>query len=133
MTLTKKQRKEVWDKSDGVCWYCGCNLPEKGWHADHFEPIGRENRYEWDREKKRYNTTLIRILRPQLDTIENTVPSCRPCNLYKSSYDIEWWRKLISRAPEIQRKANSGFRAGERFGLIEVHEQPVVFWFENRG
>ena len=42
MALTKKQRVELRMKFGGRCAYCGCELPEKGWHADHVEAeIGR--------------------------------------------------------------------------------------------
>ena len=37
MTLTKKQRAEVFAMFDGHCAYCGCVLPEKGW-----QPVGRQ-------------------------------------------------------------------------------------------
>ncbi|HHR4690493.1 TPA: HNH endonuclease, partial [Salmonella enterica] len=37
MSLTKKQRAELRMKFGGRCAYCGCVLPEKGWHADHVE------------------------------------------------------------------------------------------------
>jgi hypothetical protein len=37
MALTKKQRAELRMKFGGRCAYCGCELPEKGWHADHVE------------------------------------------------------------------------------------------------
>lgn len=40
MAINKK-RQAIWDKSNGHCWYCGCQLGEKGWHADHFEPVVR--------------------------------------------------------------------------------------------
>lgn len=35
MALTKKQRAILREKFGGKCAYCGCELPEKGWHADH--------------------------------------------------------------------------------------------------
>lgn len=39
MSLTKKQRAELRMKFGGRCAYCGCELPEKGWHADHVEAV----------------------------------------------------------------------------------------------
>lgn len=35
MALTKKQREKLRMKFGGRCAYCGCELPEKGWHAGH--------------------------------------------------------------------------------------------------
>lgn len=42
MVLTKKQRAELRMKFGGRCAYCGCELPEKGWHADHVEAVYRK-------------------------------------------------------------------------------------------
>ncbi|MES1842645.1 hypothetical protein ABUT89_26860, partial [Escherichia coli] len=33
--ISKIQRAELRMKFGGRCAYCGCKLPEKGWHADH--------------------------------------------------------------------------------------------------
>lgn len=43
MALTKKQRAELRMKFGGRCAYCGCELPEKGWHADHVEAVLRKS------------------------------------------------------------------------------------------
>ena len=98
MTLTKKQRKEVWDKSDGVCWYCGCNLPGKGWHADHIEPIFRG----W---KERHE--------PERNRMSNIVPACSKCNLLKSTYSLEVFREEVELQVARGRKYSSNFRNAE--------------------
>ncbi|EAV6934312.1 HNH endonuclease, partial [Salmonella enterica] len=40
--ISKEQRAELRLKFGGRCAYCGCPLPEKGWHADHVEPVRRD-------------------------------------------------------------------------------------------
>lgn len=40
MKLNKKQRELVYNKYNGKCAYCGCNLPTR-WHVDHIEPLCR--------------------------------------------------------------------------------------------
>lgn len=30
-------------KFGGRCAYCGCELPEKGWHADHVQAVLRKS------------------------------------------------------------------------------------------
>lgn len=110
-----KKRQEIWNKSGGKCWYCGCDLPEKGWHADHFEPVFR------------YNGSFDR---PERDNKENLVPACAPCNLFKSTFTIELFREQIENQIERGRRSSVNFRTAERFGLIEVTSNPVVFWFE---
>lgn len=64
------------------------------------------------------------------DTLENQFPACAPCNLFKTSYSLEMFRKQISLQVERGRKSSVNFRTAERFGLVEVVEKPVVFWFE---
>lgn len=118
MALTKKQRKLVFAKSDGRCWYCGCDLPEKGWHADHMDAVYRQAPGTW---------------KPQNDVIENIVPACAPCNLFKSVFSVEDFRREIAAQIERARKSSVNFRTAERFGLLEVTSAPVVFWFEQEG
>ena len=114
MALTKKQRTELRMKFGGRCAYCGCELPEKGWHADHVQPVAR----------------ISEVRNIYADTLENQYPACAPCNLLKTSYSLEMFRKQISLQVERGRKSSVNFRTAERFGLVEVVEKPVVFWFE---
>jgi hypothetical protein len=41
MKLSPAQREEVRMMFGGFCAYCGCALPQKGWHADHVESVKR--------------------------------------------------------------------------------------------
>ena len=145
MALSKKQRQLVWAKSGGRCWYCGCELPERGWHADHLEPVIRNDwaiKLQQDqdaRDSKRFGIDIERkhgipkAVRPENDKLDNMVPACAPCNLFKATYDVEFFRSEIEAQIERVRKASSGFRIAERMGIIEAKPQEkVVFWFERR-
>jgi 5-methylcytosine-specific restriction endonuclease McrA len=135
MGLSKKQRKQVYDKSGGKCWYCGCDLPERGWHADHIQPVIRELKIVPDTSNSIYSHKMVatgKLGRAQNDTIDNMVPACAPCNLFKASYDVEFFRTEIEAQIERVRKASSGFRIAERCGLIETKPQRVVFWYETQ-
>lgn len=123
-----KKRKAIWDKTAGKCFYCGCELPEKGWHADHFHNIGRDLEI---RGNKIVSTN--KSSRPELDNDDNLVPSCAPCNLFKSTYSIELMRQEIEAQYERIRSKSPGFRMLERMGLMSKSEKPVVFWFEKQG
>lgn len=68
--------------------------------------------------------------RPEAERLENMFPACAPCNLLKTSYSLEMFRKQVSLQVERGRKSSMNFRTAERFGLIEAVEKPVVFWFE---
>lgn len=116
-----KKRIEIYNKSNGHCFYCGCKLGEKGWHADHFHPVIRQD----NQGKKAY---------PELDCNENLVPACAPCNLFKSTYDIEFLRIEIAAQFNRVRAKSMGFKMLERMGLITCHEsEPIKFWFERNG
>ena len=55
-------RAEVWDKTGGVCWYCGCQTnPFRDFTVDHMHPVARGG----------------------TDDIDNLVPACRSCNSAK--------------------------------------------------
>lgn len=136
MKLTKKQRKEVWEKSGGKCWYCGVDLPDKGWHADHMEAVIRETAIIRVNSNSRYSHKTVctgGMLRPEKHDISNIVPACAPCNLFKSTFGVEFFRKEIELQVERARRSSVNFRTAERFGLIEVKTVPVVFWFERNG
>ena len=141
MTLTKKQRQQVWLKSKGLCWYCGEDLPEKGWHVDHIEPVFRSatspTKVETPFGKVPESIQLLLdnkgMEKPENDTIENMVPACAPCNLFKSVFSVDGFRKEIEAQIERARKSSVNFRTAERFKLVEVKPAPVVFWFEKQG
>jgi 5-methylcytosine-specific restriction endonuclease McrA len=126
MALSSKQRQQVWAKSEGHCWYCGSRLPKRGWHADHVEPVLRESDYQ---QGKGFVQTGD-MQAAHRDTIENMVPACAPCNLFKATFTVEEFRREISLQAERGRERSVNFRTAERFGLIEVRQMPVVFWYE---
>ncbi|MER3366508.1 HNH endonuclease [Providencia rettgeri] len=89
--MTKVQREKLRMLFGGKCAYCGCELPEKGWHADHLEPIVRKMTQDMEAAKKgqfKYKATG-ECYHPERDNEDNLVPACKSCNIYKSSYDIE--------------------------------------------
>ncbi|ECF5956159.1 HNH endonuclease [Salmonella enterica subsp. salamae] len=132
MALTRKQRERLRMKFGGRCAYCGCVLPEKGWHADHLQAVLRKSERCMKAAEKgifRLKTTG-EVFRPEADCPENIFPSCAPCNLLKTTYSLEMFRKQVSLQVERGRRSSVNFRTAERFGLISVVNKPVVFWFE---
>ena len=119
MTLTKKQRASLREKYGGRCAYCG-NLLGERWHADHIEPIVRN---DW-----------LKIVRgpdyPERDTLENMHPACPPCNIDKHSFSLETWRQIIQRSNEVLQRSVPTFRRALRYQLITLSAEPVVFYFE---
>lgn len=98
MALTRKQRERLRMKFGGRCAYCGCVLPEKGWHADHVQAVLRKSERCMKAAEKgifRLKTTG-EVFRPEADRPENIFPSCAPCNLLKTTYSLEMFRKQVS-------------------------------------
>jgi len=113
-------RQAVWDKTNGLCWYCGrqtdtgITAETKGealkskFSVDHFTPL------------KRGGT----------DDIDNLVPACWSCNTSKHKREIEEWREML-RWKEIGKFTKRHIEWLRSHG-IELPEPPVVtFYFES--
>lgn len=73
-------RRDVWDKSNGRCWYCGVQTnPWKDFCIDHHHPSAKGGS----------------------DEIDNLVPCCRTCNSRKSARDIEYLRQRLGRISSL--------------------------------
>ncbi len=104
-------------------------MPVKGWHADHLEPIKRyKSLRSTDTGYESFNTCE----KPHLDLIDNMVPACRKCNLFKGVFSVDEFREELSCQVSRAREYSVNFRNAERFGLIETNNNPVVFWFERK-
>lgn len=131
MKLSKKQREELRMKFGGRCAYCGCELPEKGWHADHVEAALRK----WNFGERKQNGTRAIVYtgehwKPENDVVENLFPACAPCNLFKATFSVEMFREQIAEQAERARQYSVNFRTAERFGQVQITPSPIVFWFE---
>lgn len=122
---SKTQRETLRQKFDGRCGYCGDPLTKM--HADHIEPVIRITTDPWG---KPLPAAERRLINPERNVVGNMMPACAPCNISKGGYRLEEWRQLIARSHEIVAREKSIFRAGVRFGVIRVMDDPVVFFFE---
>lgn len=123
---TKAQRDALRAKFGGKCAYCGSDLG-KSMHADHLEPVGHKTHDQWLEPLPKEDRGFYK---PERNVVSNMMPACAPCNLHKGGYPLEGWRDYLQRSAEIVRKQTSTFRAGERFGIIKVSNEPVRFYFE---
>lgn len=108
MGFSTKIRKQIHGKYHGRCAYCGHEITQKAMQVDHIKP--------------RYLGGT--------DDMENLNPACSACNNYKLTYSIEELRMHISKQVERAREKSVNFRLAERYGLIELTGNPVVFYFE---
>jgi 5-methylcytosine-specific restriction endonuclease McrA len=133
--MKKEDRQAVFNKFGGKCAYCGCELV-KGWHVDHFEAVFRYKSYLTDEngrrltdEKGDYKTETI-MDRPENHTLDNFMPACQSCNLYKSTMSLDWFRKSIEEQPRKLRAASPMLRLSERYGIVSIIDKPITFYFE---
>lgn len=128
MKLTKAQREQVRQMFDGRCAYCGEPLPER-WHADHMEPVIRDLVIK-ETARGTYRLTSGKPSRPDLDVIENFMPSCPPCNISKHSMTIEVWRGWLAGHINSLNAYHPIYRLAKKYGLVQETAAPVVFYFE---
>lgn len=101
MAVNKKNRLIIFNKFDGKCAYCGCDLT-KGWHVDEVLPIVRSTRYIigldgnriWDKKRSDYVTENY-LEFPERMHIDNQYPACASCNMLKGSQTLEAFRAII--------------------------------------
>ena len=120
--MNKKEREIVFDKYNGRCAYCGCELI-KGWHVDHVVPIRRT---ESDLNLSRYNK-----IRGE-NSLENYYPACCQCNIWKSTYSIEQFRIEVASQLDKVNRYSSNYRNAKRFGLVMEVKKEIVFYFERK-
>ena len=125
MKLTKSQRQALFERFGGRCAYCGQALRQR-WHADHVKAVVR--RLHWERGKGLVPTGELYC--PGNDAFENLMPSCAPCNIDKSTLDLESWRYELERKVEYLNRNYPIYRHAVRFGLVQETGARVVFHFE---
>lgn len=117
--INKAEREQLKQKFGGLCAYCGCELKEKKWHADHIEPIYRKWFEPGDQ-----------CQHPERDTLGNLVPACSSCNISKATWSLENWRFELSKKVERLTRYQKNFRLAVAFGQVELTPKPIVFYFE---
>jgi 5-methylcytosine-specific restriction endonuclease McrA len=114
--MTKKDRQIVFDKYNGKCAYCGCELT-KGWHVDHIEPIVRNKKGT--------------CRNPENESLENYNPACASCNIQKNSFTIEQFRENIKNFVNSLNKYSNQYKFVKKYGLVTENYTEVKFYFEN--
>lgn len=112
--IPKKIRQQVYEKYNGHCAYCGCELKYEDMQVDHIESVARA---EWS--KKEVN-----------NDIDNLMPSCRQCNFYKGVCDIEGFRRELENILTYSVKKPFQFRLAEKYGIVQYTPHKIEFYFE---
>lgn len=119
--MGKINRQEVYDKCNGHCAYCGDEITIKQMQVDHVEPLFRDHtdkQLEWYKRER------------GTDEIDNLLPTCARCNRWKSTFTLEDFRNVVKTSINRLERDTPNFRLARDFGLIDVKDIPVVFYFE---
>ena len=114
--ISKQQREAVFNKYGGRCAYCGCELTLRTMQVDHIKAV-----YTSSLENNNVET--------QDDSFDNLNPSCRQCNFYKGTLNIEQFRNKIKTT--LYETCQSTFQAtlAKKLGMMKV-TQFDKFYFE---
>ena len=124
--MKKTDRELIFNKYDGKCAYCGCELT-KGWHADHIEPIVRD--FIYNKNKQRFETNVI-CRNPENENLQNYNPSCPSCNIQKNSYTLEQFRENIKQFINSLNQYSTQYKFAKKYGLVSENDIEVKFHFE---
>lgn len=112
-------RELIFNKYNGHCAYCGCQISRDKFHIDHIVPIRRGTKdYQLKNNIRGTNE------------IENYNPACISCNSSKNELSIEAWRIELSLKVNRLNRDISNYRLMKRFGLIIEISKPIKFYFE---
>lgn len=118
--LNKKLRQEVYDKYNGHCAYCGCEIEIKDMQVDHIVPKFRNNEM-WHQGEI------------CSDDISNLNPSCRMCNYYKRMDSLEGFRERLTDILIRNVRRPFDYRLALKYGLVKEDVKKVKFYFESQG
>ena len=123
--MTKKKRQKVYDKTDGHCGYCGTKIDFEDMQVDHMYPKWRYS----DEYKIRQCLYGLPKPIPELNSMDNLMPSCRKCNHYKRASDVEGFRQLLltlqGRLDEIYI-----YEVAVLHGIVKAQAWDGTFYFE---
>lgn len=111
--IPKRIREIVYQKYDGHCAYCGCELQYKDMQVDHIVSV--------------FRSTV------QDDSIENLMPSCRRCNFYKAGDDINGFRRKIREWLERSCRESFQVKLAMKYGILTYKPWDGKFYFEKGG
>lgn len=119
-------RKLVYQKCNGHCAYCGCELEYKDMQVDHIVSV-YSNEYFSMGNRRNIKDVLSD---DELNSISNYMSACRACNFYKGTNDLESFRKNLSTMLYRNLKDNFNYKLLKKYDLISENIHPVKFYFE---
>ncbi len=116
--IPKETRLSLYSKYNQRCAYCGNPITYKEMQIDHIKSVYVNSDINQNMNKEElYDTT-------------NLLPSCRQCNFYKSTFDIETFRQRLTTTLIDNLRKQFNYRLALKYGLITENIKPVEFYFE---
>ena len=113
-------RRDVYNKYDGHCAYCGTRLSPLNWGKP---PRGKGDDMTIDH--------IVPTSKGGSNTLENAIPSCHLCNGQKADRSVEEFRSFIENITETLDE-DKQYRLALRYKkVVPVKPNPVTFYFEN--
>ena len=115
--ISKELRRQVYEKYDGHCAYCGCIITPKEMQVDHLE-----SQYRAERRGEEVD-----------NSIDNLMPACRMCNFYKGTRSVEQFRGTLMGTLLQNLKSMFNWRLAKKYRLVEygpAYFDRLSFYFE---
>ena len=113
--MKKNNRKQVYDKYNGHCAYCGKEISIKEMQVDHYYPISAP--------------AIGRVKGIKTDDVENKMPSCGRCNHYKRALQPESFRFMMKTIHERLMKIYI-VKVAVDFGIVKIQPFDGKFYYE---
>lgn len=119
--ISKRTRQLVYQKYNGHCAYCGCELEYKDMQVDHIKSL------YWNSIDNNYidNPDIV-----QNDNFDNLMPSCRQCNFYKGEADIDGFRCKIHNWLEHTCMDSFQVKLAMKYKILDYKPWDGKFYFE---
>lgn len=139
--IPKKIRQQIFEKYNGHCAYCGCELTMKTMQVDHIYSVyhaemkakgmvtspgdAKDENGEYIYDKQRLQKRAASV-----NDIDNLMPACRQCNFYKGAMDIETFRNALETTLYENTVKPFQFRLAEKYGFVQRYPHKIQFYFE---
>jgi 5-methylcytosine-specific restriction endonuclease McrA len=128
MALKKEIREKVHKKYDCKCGYCGIDIAYKEMQVDHIIPQNEfitHIKNQW-----RIPEFLKHLTEEDMNHYDNLMPTCRVCNLWKSTHTVDGFRKEVSEQVKRLNDYSTNYRMAKKYDLVIENVKPIIFYFE---
>ena len=128
MGFKKEIRQKIHNKLNGHCAYCGLKIDIKDMQIDHIIP---QYNFEMNiRNNFCIPVFLSHLTTNDLNSEDNLLPTCRICNNWKNTHNLELFRNEIYEQIDRLNKRSSNYRMAKKYGLLTETLKPIIFYFE---